>query len=201
MKMKALWFGAGFTLAAAAYIFMASTPSQALGLKIGTASFKVCLEGSKYGKKEQVRFEELKKQLEVSLEAKEKELNELAPKLKDEYIDTLSPEAEAELKGRFKALSQEYSMQQNQYMQMLNQTNYQIIQKFGEWIGVASTQVAKAKNLDLILNEEAIFHSNPTLDVSQDVIQELDKKFQEEEKKEQKIEKETKLPTEDKKGQ
>jgi outer membrane protein len=200
MKIKALWFGAGFTLAIAAYIFMASAPTNGSGLKIGSASFKTCLEGSKFGKKEQVRFDELKKQLETALEAKEKELNELAPKMKDEYIDTLSPEAEAELKGKFKALSQEYSMQQNQYMQMLNQTNYQIIQKFGEYMETASTQVAKAKNLDLILNEEAIFFANPSLDVSQDVIQELDKKFQVEEQKEQKIDKETALPKQEKKG-
>ena len=87
----------------------------------------------------------MKKQMEETMSAKEKELTELQAKFKDDVIDTLSPQAEAELKEKYKKLSQEYSIQQNQYMQMLNQENFQIVQRFAKRIEKASETVAKAK--------------------------------------------------------
>src|SRR5260221_295820 len=104
MNKKAVWFTGGFVLSLAASIFIASTPAKS-DAKIAVVNFKACIEGSKFGKKEQSRFDEMRKEMEKSLETKEKELNELAPKFKDDYLDTLTPEAEAELKQKFKALS------------------------------------------------------------------------------------------------
>ena len=184
MNKKAVWMVSGFALACVTCVFIAATPTDSkIQAKIGVVDFKLCLESSKLGKQEQGRFEEIKKQMESAIEAKEKELNELAPKFKDEYIDTLTPEAEAELKDNFKRLSQELSQQQNQYYQLLNQANYQIVQKMSDWISTASEKVAKDKGLDIVLNEEACFYNAPSYDVSADIVKELDNRFGTEEKK------------------
>jgi len=160
----------------------ASTPQNG-NIKVGIVNFKSCLEGSKLGKQEQARFEQIKKQLETTIEAKEKELNEMAPKFSEEYLDTLSPEAEAELKNKFKTMSQELSQQQNQYYTMLNQANYQIVHKMGESIGQAAKKVAQAKGLDMALNEDICFYHAPSFDISKEVISEMDAQFEKDSQK------------------
>jgi len=148
-----------------------------LSVKVGVVNFKSCLEKSKLGKEEQARFDAIKKQMETAIEEKEKELNALAPKFTEEYIDTLTPEAEQELKQKFKNISQDLSQQQNQYYHLLNQTNYQIMQKLNDAIAVAAQVVAKDKKIDLIVNEEACFYYAESFDCSEAVVAEMDKLF------------------------
>lgn len=154
-----------------------ATTAQNSTLKVGVVNLKSCFEGSKLGKQEQSRFEQIKKQLESTIEAKEKELNEMAPKFSDEYLDTLSPEAEAELKGKYQRLAQDLSQQQNQYYNMLNQANYQIVQTVSESVAEAAKKVAAGKGLDLTINEDVCFFHNPALDISKEVIVEMDAQF------------------------
>ncbi len=158
-------------------IALTSATAPNSNLKIGIVNFKTCFEGSKLGKKEQAHFEEIKKQIETTIEAKEKELNELSSKFSDEYLDTLSPEAEAELKGKYQQLAQELSQHQNQYYNMLQQANYQIVREVGDAIGEAAKKVAATKGLDLTINEEVCFSHNPGLEISKEVIVEMDAAF------------------------
>jgi outer membrane protein len=155
-----------------------STPAYAADKlaapSIGIVSFKHCLENSKIGKQEQARFDQMRKQMEQTIEQKEKALKELSPKFSEEYLDSLTPEAEAELKDTFKNLSQELTQLQNQYYQSLNQTNMQVVQKMYDLITEASKSVAHEKGLDLILNEESCFYKADALDVSAQVVQKLD---------------------------
>jgi len=184
INKKAIWFTGGFALAAAACIFMAQAVQSDAGsqTKIGIVNFKKCLETSKVGRSEQARFDELKKQLETQLEEKEKELNDLQPKFKEDYLDTLTPEAEAELKNKAKTINQEYYQLQNQYGQLMNQTNFQIVQKLNDWIAKAAEKVAKQKSIDVVLNDEACFYSAQSFDISKDVINELDSMHSRDEK-------------------
>ncbi len=141
---------------------------------VGTVSFKTVLEKSKIGKEEQAHFDQLRKQMEQSMEKKEKELNDLAPKFSDEYLDSLTPEAEADLKEKFKTLSQELTQEQNRYYQTLNQANMQVVQKLFDMISDASKAIAKEKGLDLIINDESCFYKADKLDISADIIKKLD---------------------------
>lgn len=170
--LGAITIGAMGTLA----LTSATTPATGTSVKIGVVSLKTCFEESKLGKQEQGRFEEIKKQLETTIEAKEKELNEMAPKFSDEYLDTLSQEAEAELKGKYQKLAQELSQLQNQYYNMLSQANMQIVQTIQDSVTEASKKVAQTKGLDLILNQEACFFSG-SLDVSSAIVSEMDTQF------------------------
>src|SRR6185295_2545000 len=95
-------------------------------------------------------------------------------KFNEDYLATLKPEAVEDLKKKFRDLSQSLSQQQNQYYQMLQQTNYQIIQKLTDMIAEASSKVSEQKGLDVILNEDACFFSKQSYDVSSDVVKILD---------------------------
>lgn len=169
----------------AALLFCASTPQlDAAAAKIGTVTFRTCVEKSKYGAKEQKNFDDLKKQMESVLEEKEKALTEISNKFNDpDYLDSLSAEAEAELKHKFRTLNGELQQHQQQYMQILQQTNYKIIQGITEKVNEAADIVAKQKGLDLIINDESTFFHSSSLDVSQDIIKEMDKMFDKDAKK------------------
>ena len=152
--------------------------------EVGVVNFSNCVAESKLGKAEQANFEGLKKQLGGHLEQTEKELNELVAKLNDsEYMDGLSPEAEAELKEKAQNLSNEMGRYQNQYNQILNQANMKIVQLISTQINLASEQVAKAKKLDVILNKDACFFYVNSLDVTPQVITEMDKTYDQDQKK------------------
>lgn len=143
-------------------------------LKIGVINFRYCLENSKFGKQELARLEEVKKQLETTIQAKKKEINEMAPKFSEEYIDTLTPTAEEELKAKFSNLNHELSQLENQFYSLLNQAQYQIMGKLTEMISKASVAVAKAKGLDITFNEEACPYHDAKFDISAPVVAEMD---------------------------
>ena len=175
------------TIIACAAMMVAVTPNYAAepasatikrSPTVGVVNFKTCVEQSKIGKQEQSTFESMKKQMESILEEKEKTLNDIATKFNDpDYLDSLAPEAETELKRKFRALSQELQQQQQQYFQTLQQANYKIIQKLSEYITSASAEVAKEKKLDVILNQESAFFATPDLDVSTAVVAKMDEAF------------------------
>ncbi|MBS3904547.1 MAG: OmpH family outer membrane protein [Simkania sp.] len=145
---------------------------------IGVVNFGSCVTDSKLGKQEQAAFESLKKQMSTLLEDTEKQLQDLSAKFNDqEYLDGLSPEAEQEHKIKFEALNQDMQRYQNQYYQVLNQANMRIIQSIGSSIAQASEKIAKDKKLTMVVNKEACFFFAPTLEVTSDVIAEMDKTF------------------------
>ena len=116
--------------------------------------------------------------METVLAEKEKTLNDMATKFNDaDYLDSLSPEAETDLKRKFRALNQELSQQQNQYLQTLQQTNMKVVQKLQEQVIKAAELIAKNEQMDLILNDEAGFYISPDLDISAKIIGILDQDY------------------------
>ncbi len=157
-------------------------------LRIGIVNFKRCIENSKIGKQEVTNFEGLKKQMESVLTEKEKAINEMGEKFSDpDYLDSISPEKETELKRKFRQQSQEIGQLQNQYMQTLQQTNLKVISKLNELVNKAANKLAKAENLDIVLNEEGAFYYSPDLDFSSKVIAMLDDDFAKQEKDDDKV--------------
>lgn len=151
---------------------------SATEIEVAVVNFKECVENSKIGKKEQENFEALKKQMESVLEGQEKELNEIAQKLNDpDYLDSISAEAETELKRKARGMQQELAAHQQQFYQALQQANFKVVQDLSEKIGSAAKAVAKKKNIDLVLNDEVTFFATSSLDISKAVIQELDTNF------------------------
>jgi outer membrane protein len=162
-----------------------STSAFAAPTSYGVVNFANCITESKLGKQEQGSFEVLKKQMSAHLEETEKQLSDLSTKFNDpDYLDGLSPEAEEELKTKFRTLNDELNRTQNQYYQVLNQANMRIVQSISVQINSASEKVAKEKKLSMVLNKEACFYYSPELEVTPLVIAEMDKAFEAEMKKE-----------------
>lgn len=154
--------------------------------RFGVVNTKKCLEDSKLGKQEQANFEKMKKQMESVLQERESELMEIEAKLDDEdYMDSISDEAAAELRRKKRQIRTDGTQLQNQYMQSLQKANMQIIQKLTDTMNKASKKIAEktgAEGFDAIFTDEAFTFYSPALDVSNQVIEEMNKIFDEEQK-------------------
>jgi outer membrane protein len=161
--------------------------------QIGVVNFSTCISESKYGKKEQSQLENIKKQWTTLIEETEKELKGVVSKLEDqEYLEGLSPEATDELKLKYQTLSSDMSKYQNQLYQILNQAQYFFIQKISSQISKACEELAKQKNLNIIVNKEACFYTKKALDITPSTLKVMDKNFEKDEKLSKKEEKENK---------
>jgi outer membrane protein len=169
-----------FTSAA---VLFASVAAAADAPVIGVVNFATCITNSKAGQKEQENMENMRKQMASLIENTEKELKDIATKFEDtEYLDSLSPKAEEELKTRFQALQEDLGRYQNQFYQVLNHANYQMVQKISATIAKAAEKIAAEKKLDYVMNKEACFYIRPDLEVTTAVINEMDKSFEQEAK-------------------
>ena len=150
---------------------------------VGVVNFATCATESKYGKFEQEQFEKIKVQWQNLIQETDKELSSLSEKFKDQdYMDGLSPDAEDEMKLKYKTLNEDLMKYQNQLYQSLNQANYVFMQKMTKNISEASEQVAKQKKLDLIMTKEACFYHKPDMEITSLVIKEMDKRFEKDKK-------------------
>lgn len=183
LPLSVLSFAGVLLCSAAAPNSTTTSMEQTKPIKIAVVNFKTCVEKSKLGQKEQANFDAMKKQMETVLMEKEKALTEIASKFNDiDYLDSLSPEAETELKNKFRTLNQEFNQQQNQFYQALSQTNMKVVQKLTEAITKVSEEVAKKNQIDIVLNEDSGFFVSPKLDISQLIISALDEAFEKESK-------------------
>lgn len=146
--------------------------------KIGVVNFKEVVEKSKIGKHEQKTFEAMREQMEKIVAEKEKALNDLGSKLQDEdYLDGLTPNAEKEIKHQYRMAAQELQQIQSQFMQTLQQANYKILQTISEKVAQASAKVAEKLGLDAVINNESVFYNNAKLNVSDQIVEEVDRQF------------------------
>lgn len=168
-----------FLSAATALGLLTVSATAAENPLIGVVNFATCITDSKAGKKEQENMESMRKQMSTLIEDTEKELREIATRFEDtEYLDSLSPKAEEELKVKFQTLQEDLNRYQNQFYQVLNHANYQMIQKMSGNIAKAAEKVATEKHLDYVMNKEACFYIRQDLDVTSLVINEMDKNFE-----------------------
>lgn len=154
------------------------SPAQAAELSVGFVNFQTCLEKSKLGQQEESNFESMKKQMSDSLEIAHKELEQIAKNLQDkEYMEGLSPTAENELKQKCAILNEEIGRYQNQYYQLLNQAKFKMVQNLHDEVCLASQKIREAKKLSLILNEDSAFAVASSLDLTEDVVKEMNRRF------------------------
>jgi outer membrane protein len=153
--------------------------AEAADMSVGFVNFKTCVENSKQGQQEKIAFDALKKQMTEAIEKTNKQLEETAKKLEDQdYMDSLSPTAEGELKQKFQLLSQEYGRCQNQYYQLLNQENFKMLQNLHNAVSRAAQKVCLERHLGLILNEDSSFAHSASLDLTDEVVTQMNKEYE-----------------------
>lgn len=170
----------------------AFTKAQNIPTKIGVVNFSTCITESKYGKEEQKNLENIKNQWSSLIEESQKELKDVSKKLENqEYLEGISPEAEEDLRLKYQTLMSDLSKYQNQLYQIMNQAQYFFIQKMSSHITKASEAFSKEKNYSLILNKEASFYNDTSMEITPQIIKTLDKNHSMEAKNEAKKTKKT----------
>jgi outer membrane protein len=112
------------------------------------------------------------------LEETDKQMREISTKLNDqEYMESLSKEAQEELANKFRNLNEEMNRYQNQYYQVLNQANMRFLQNLHTQIQEAASAVAANEKLDMVINKEAFFYHQNQFEVTEKVIEEMNRKF------------------------
>lgn len=147
-------------------------------ISLGFVNFKRCVEESKYGKYQRQSFDGMRKEMESTLEKKEKKLQEIVTNFDNpDYVDGLSPEAEAKAKDEYRAISQDIAQMQQQYYQMLSQVNQKALMLLAEEVGASARDVAASKGLTVVLNDETSFYFAEPYDISEEVVKVMDKHF------------------------
>jgi outer membrane protein len=163
---------------------LAGLQLSAADQKVGIVNMENIFMETKLGKQEQASFETMDKQFVTLLEDIEKQLSDINDKLSDkDTLDGLSPEAEAEMKAKYAQLSEERNRYHQQYYQFMQQGQHKIRQAIFSGITQASEKLAAAKGYTLIMNKQACFYNVPSLDVTADMVKEMDKNFEDEAKK------------------
>ncbi len=157
--------------------------------RVAVVNFTKCITDSKPGKHEQENLEYMRKQMASMIEESEKELKNITDKLADaDYRDSLSPKAEEEINTKYQVLRGELENYQQRYYQVSQQASYQLMQKMNSIISKASEKIAKRKNLAYVVNKEACFYFIPDLEITNLVIEEMDRDFEFEQGKKKAVE-------------
>ncbi|MCH9634617.1 MAG: hypothetical protein S4CHLAM7_13700 [Chlamydiae bacterium] len=169
----------GLLLACASACTLAFSNTAEEGIRVGVVDFRTCLEKSYVGQEEQLKLEAMRNEMVSTLEGKEKMLSEVMEKLKKrDYLDTISAQAEEELQGQYAHLSEEIQQLQNQAYQALNQAQMKMFQTVSEQVAKSAEYLARENNLDLVMNQESCFYFKRPLEITQLVVQELNRHFQ-----------------------
>ncbi len=146
--------------------------------QVGIVDFRECLDQSHQGKKEQQKLEDLRIKMTASFSDKEKKLSDVYNKLNDpEYMDGLSPSAEKDLQDQFQKLSEEMNQLQYESSQLASQTQFKVLQTMDESVKSATKTIAERKDLELVVNKDTCFFYNTDLDITKDVIEEMNASF------------------------
>lgn len=145
---------------------------------MGVYNFTACITDSKLGKQEQGNFDSIRNQMTSLLQDTENQLKDLTDKLNDrDFIDSLSPEGEQELRNKFQQLNDELARYQSQYYQILQQNQMRMIQNIKGLADKASEKVCKSKKLSLVINRDVLGYFAPKMDITNDIVKEMDKLF------------------------
>ena len=151
------------------------TPNNNL---VRVVDFAKCSKDSSFGKKEQEHFNQMKDQLEKIIHDLSIQIKETTAKLNNPFVlASLPPDDEKALKNKGQTLSLELQRIQQQSYHRLQQAHMKIIALMSEKIRQASHTLSKEKKYPLIMNHEQVFHYTPDLDVTSEIISELNKMF------------------------
>ena len=157
---------------------LSAADTGSTGHRIGVVVFRKTIEDSKLGKQQATSFETLQNQMEATLLKSQKEISEIATKLNDDaYLDGLTPEAENELKHKYRTMSQELQAMQSQFIHTLQEANTKIVQAIASEVSEAAKEVGKTQGLDAIINDEAVPYHKDNMDVTRLIVAQMDVRF------------------------
>jgi Skp family chaperone for outer membrane proteins len=147
----------------------------------GFVNSNTCLTNSLRGKKEREFLEKQSIEMEKLLKDLEAQLNDTNKKRVDQdYLDALSPQAIEELNLTYQHQIDEIKKAQSAYYQVMQQSQNRMINVIVGDIKKACERVAKERHLDSISDSSSAFFTSAEIDLTEQVIREMDSIFKEE---------------------
>lgn len=145
---------------------------------IGVVNFATCATESKIGKQEHEKLEASRNQWVSLIQQSKKELDGIAEKLENkEYLEGISPEAEENLKLKYKSLNEDLMKYQNQLSQELYQAQAISYQKILEQASLAAETIATKNKIKAVVIKDICLFFDKTMDLTSEVLAEMDKNF------------------------
>lgn len=158
---------------------------------IGVVNINACITDSRQGLDSRQALELINQKAADSLQDIDKQIQDIDAKLSDEhYRDSLTPQAVEQMRQNHEKLLQEREIRSNDFRQQMSQMHFSLLQELMTQVSVASETVAKKKGLSIALSGEGVTYFDPSLDITGDVVEELNKTAEQAAAK-AKIEKET----------
>lgn len=143
-----------------------------------------CVQNSKYGKQEQANLDAVRKRFFNSITETQRKMQDAQASLEDaEYMDSISEKKQEELKKERDTLVQKLNRHQADGYQMMQNIQFQAVQKITRKIREAAADLAKESKVPYILNKEACFYCTPSADLTKPILEKMDENFDQEEAK------------------
>jgi len=137
----------------------------------GIVNFQACVSETKVAQEKQKELEGLEKQFRVRIDEIQKRCKEIDEKLGNEaYIDSISAEAEENLKNERQAEVQKLMSAQNEFQQIMQQQQMAFQQSFVLSLSDAAKQVAKERGHSFVISKDACLFYDDKLDMTKDVV-------------------------------
>jgi outer membrane protein len=147
------------------------------------ADFAKCYEKSKIGVAKNKEMKELNEKLSTQFEEAHKKFKELDTKLADNnFLDSISPEEEQNLRKEKEMVQQQLGAFQMQFQEMLQQAQNKTIHELVQYVNNAAKVIAGEKKSPLVINKDTVFYYDPSLDYTNLIIDQMDKEYETETK-------------------
>ncbi|MCH1430409.1 MAG: hypothetical protein GWP59_06350 [Chlamydiales bacterium] len=146
--------------------------------KVGVIDLQACHEESALAKAEGQKLEDLKSKLRGGLEEKEKQFKMMKDKYDDQaFRDSLSDDAKMDYEKNMGNALKDLEQYHSQLVRSLNQSGYEVAMSVLSSVEAAAGKIAKSKELDMVIRKELCLFYSPDLDVTKEVIAEMDNDF------------------------
>ncbi len=157
----------------------------ATALKIGTVDFQKALITVEEGKKTKLDLEKEAGEMRKMLEAKAADLKKMEQELKGMASSILSDAAKMQKGQEFQQKYIQLRQEEQQLTQQLQKRESEEVQKVFRKLRLVTKEIAKKKKLDLVVEQNAsgLIYAENTMDLTDDVIVEYDRRYKSKAKK------------------
>ncbi len=145
-------------------------------IRIGVVNPDYVLANSKEGKKILSELQALQKRKEAEIARRQKEIQNLQRKLQTQQ-GVMSPQAVQNLQDKIMEKQKALKRYVDDAKDELTRANQKKLGAFQQKMLNVIRKVAKAKGLVVVLDKRQLIYSDPVIDISSEVIGELDKMF------------------------
>ena|SRR3990172_9460270 len=165
----------------AGLLFLSAALAGAENIKIGTIDAQRILENTKAGKKVKVTLEEYVKSRQKIIDLEEQELKNFEEELKKQ-LPVLSAEAKKDKQEGFQKKILDYQKKVTEVNNEVQNKKKEVLEDFNKTLEQIAKNIAEKEGYTVILDRNSgggvIVYAKESVDITDRVIQEFDKRFQ-----------------------